>query len=309
MTALEAVSAYLPPERVPIDSLAGELGLTDTQVRMFRRYYGLAEVLREPTGTITDLMLNAAAKLSELRGRESQVRYVVQARTLQAIAPYPEDPLHDVVRALGLRHARAFAVTQHACASGLLAVEMAGRLLAEDGEPGALALVFVGEKAFTPSARMIPGTALMGEGCAAVLVGTGRRDRLLSYASATHGEFNAGLSLTAAMSLEFQQRYPDALAEVIVAAVARAGITVADLDVVLPHNVNRVSWVRVARKVGIPVERLFLDNMPVTGHCFCADSFLNYVAARELGRLRPGDRYLMAAVGLGSTFAAAVFEH
>ncbi|MEE3918898.1 3-oxoacyl-[acyl-carrier-protein] synthase III C-terminal domain-containing protein [Micromonospora sp. BRA006-A] len=154
-----------------------------------------------------------------------------------------------------------------------------------------------------------PGHGADGEGCAAVLVGTGRRDRLLSYASAMHGEFNAGLSLTAAMSLEFQQRYPDALAEVILAAVARAGITVADLDVVLPHNVNRVSWVRVARKVGIPVERLFLDNMPVTGHCFCADSFLNYVAARELGRLRPGDRYLMAAVGLGSTFAAAVFEH
>ncbi|MBW6436415.1 ketoacyl-ACP synthase III family protein [Actinoplanes hulinensis] len=309
MTAIEAVSTYLPPHRVPIASLAGDLGLTDMQVRMFHRYYGLAEVLYEPSGTITDLMLNAAAKLSELRGREQQVRYVVQARTLQAIAPYPQEPLHDVVAALGLRHARAFAVTQHACASGLLAVEMCGRLLAEDGDPDALALVFAGEKAFTPSARMIPGTALMGEGCAAVLVGAGSRDRLLSYASATHGEFNAGLSLTAEMSLEFQQRYPDALAEVILAAAARAGITTADLDLVLPHNVNRVSWVRVARKAGIPVERLFLDNMPVTGHCFCADSFLNYVSARDVGRLKPGDRYLMAAVGLGSTFSAMVFEH
>ncbi|MCM4081431.1 3-oxoacyl-[acyl-carrier-protein] synthase III C-terminal domain-containing protein [Paractinoplanes hotanensis] len=309
MTALEAVSAYHPPQRVPIASLAGELGLSDTQVRMFHRYYGLAEVLREPTGTITDLMLNAAAKLTDLRGREHQVKYVVQARTLQAIAPYPEDPLHDVVDALGLRHAQAFAVTQHACASGLLAVELCGRLLAEDGDPDAVALIFVGEKAFTPSARMIPGTALMGEGCAAVLIGSGDRDRMLSYASATHGEFNAGLSLSAEMSMEFQQRYPDALTEVILAAVARAGITAADLALVLPHNVNRVSWVRVARKAGIPVDRLFLDNMPVTGHCFCADSFLNYVSAREKGRLKPGDHYLMAAVGLGSTFSAMVFEH
>ncbi|MBU2665900.1 3-oxoacyl-ACP synthase [Actinoplanes bogorensis] len=309
MTALAAVSAYHPPQRVPIASLAGDLGLSDTQIRMFHRYYGLSEVLREPTGTIADLMLHAAAKLDELRGREHQVKYVVQARTLQAIAPYPEDPLHDVAGALGLRHAQAFAVTQHACASGLLAVELCGRLLAEDDDPDALALIFVGEKAFTPSARMIPGTALMGEGCAAVLIGAGGRDRMLSYASATHGEFNAGLSLTAEMSLEFQQRYPDALTEVILAAVARAGITVADLDLVLPHNVNRVSWVRVARKAGIPVDRLFLDNMPVTGHCFCADSFLNYVSARDLGRLRPGDHYLMAAVGLGSTFSAMVFQH
>ncbi|GAA4715835.1 3-oxoacyl-[acyl-carrier-protein] synthase III C-terminal domain-containing protein [Phytohabitans rumicis] len=309
MTSLRAVSAYLPPQRVAISSMRDELGLSDVQVRMFHRYYGLADVLREPEGTVADLMLAAAAKLDDLRGREQDVRYVVQARTLQAIAPYPTNPLHEVRDLLGLGHANAFAVTQHACASGLLAVDLCGKLLAEDGDPAALALIFVGEKAFTPSARMIPGTAIMGEGAAAVLVGPGRRDRMLSYATATHGEYNAGLSLSPEMSARFQQAYPDALAEVILAAVSHAGLTVADLDLVLPHNVNRVSWVRVARQIGLPVDRLFLDNMPVTGHCFCADSFINYATARDLGLLRQGERYLMAAVGLGSTFSAMVFEH
>lgn len=310
MTSLEAVSSYLPPERVPIADLQHYLGLDATQIRMFRRYYGLAEICREPEGTIADLMLAAASKLDALRGREHQVRYVVQARTLQAIAPYPVNPLQEVGRALGLAHANTFALTQHACASGLLAIDLCGKLLAADGDPDALALVFTGEKAFTPSAQMIPGTAIMGEGVAAVLVRPGGdRDRMLSYATRTHGIFNAGLSLSDELTGRFQQVYPEALAEVLTAAIENAGLSVADVDLVLPHNVNRVSWVRVCKLIGMPIERLFLDNMPVTGHCFCADSFINYHSAMQLGRIRPGDRYLMAAVGLGSTFSAMLFEH
>ncbi len=309
MTSLEAVSAYLPATRVPIADLREHLGLSETQIKMFHRYYGLAEVCKEETGTIRDLLLAAVGKLDALRGREDQVRYLVQARTLQSIAPYPENPLHDVRDALGLRHAQAFAVTQHACASGLLAVDLCGRLLAEDDDPDALALLLVGEKTFTPTAQMIPGTAIMGEGAAAVLIGRGPRDRLLGYATRTHGRFNAGLSLPPELTLEFQQTYPDALAEVILAAIGHAGLRVEDIDLVLPHNVNRVSWVRVGKQIGLPLSRIFLDNMPVTGHCFCADSFINYACARDLGQLRPGDRYLMAAVGLGSTFSAMVFQH
>ena len=61
--------------------------------------------------------------------------------------------------------------------------------------------------------------------------------------------------------------------------------------------------------IGLPLERVFLDNVPVTGHCFCADPFINYRTALDLGRLRPGDHYLIAAVGLGATFSAMVFEH
>lgn len=310
MTSIDGVSSHLPRESVPIGALQQELGLTDAQIRLFRRFYGLSHVLRDPDGTLADLMLAAVSKLDGLRGREQQVRYVIQARTLQAVAPYPVTPLQDVRRALGLDHAVTFAVTQHACASGLLAVDLAGKLLAADGDPNALALIFTGEKAFTPSAQMIPGTAIMGEGAAAILVrADGDRDRLLGYATRTHGRFNAGLTLSAELARQFQQIYPDALAEVLLAAVDRAGIELADLDLVLPHNVNRVSWVRLCKQIGLPVEKLFLDNIPVTGHCFCADSFINYQAASELGRLQPGDRYLMAAVGLGATFSAMVFEH
>lgn len=310
MTALEAVAGYLPPRSIPVAELGEDLGLPPEQIKVFQRFYGLSHIVREPGGTVDDLLLSAAGKLDALRGREEQVRYVVQARTMPVVSPYPVVPVQEIARSLGLAHATSFALFPHACASGLLAVDMCGKLLAADGDPDALALVLTGEKTFTRSAKLVPGTAVNGEGAAAILVGTGGdHDRMLGYATRTYGQFNAALSLAPDVFAEFQRLYGAGLAEVMRAAAERAGLTLDDIDLILPHNVNRVSWVRLCKQAGIPVDRVFLENVPVTGHCFCADPFLNYQAAHDTGRLKPGDHYLMAAVGLGATFSAMVFQH
>jgi 3-oxoacyl-[acyl-carrier-protein] synthase-3 len=314
-TMLDAVAAYLPDQSVSLESLQERLCLSDTQVKMYRRFYGLSHVLRAPGATHAELLLAAADKLDRLRGREHLVRYVLYARALPTSFPYGVNPVHEVKAALGLDQAMAFSLTQHACAMGILGVELAGRLLAADGDPAALALVLTGEPAFTPSVEQNPGTTIVGEGAAAVLVRHGSaadgevHDRVLGFASRTLGEFNSGLSVTDEMAERYLAVYTDTLAEVIESAVQRAGLDLHDVALVLPHNVNRVSWVRVAKRLGVPVERIFLDNVPATGHCFSADPFLNHQRVRELGLLQPGQRYVMAAVGRGSTFSALVLEH
>ncbi len=315
MTALDAVSVYLPPLRMPVESLAGSLGLTDTQVKLFRRFHGLREVSRDPEASLYGLLMKAAAGLDALRGREHRVRYVLHARTMAVVGPYPVNPLHDVCRALGLDHALAFTVTHQSCASGLLAIDMAGRLLAgdaadgQDGQEGPLALVLAGEKAFTREAQVFADTTIFGEGASACLVSAfGARDRLLAYASNVRGEFD---SATGENDARLQREYRPCLAEVMRRALDEAGLTLDDIRVVLPHNVNLVTWQRMCRLLEFPLDRVLLDNIPTTGHVFCADLFVNYQTARERGLLQPGDRYLAAAVGAGggATFAAMVFEH
>ncbi len=310
MTALEEVSVYLPPAIIPIESVVSPDGLSATQAKVFRRFYGLDTVRWDPGAGLAEILLSAARKLTTLPGREHLVKYLIAARTLQCVVPETVNVLHEVRAALNLGHATAFAVTQHACASGLLAIKLAGQLLAADGTPGALALVLAGEKAFTPTAQFIPATTVMGEGTAAVLVGLSQgTHRMLSYATCTRGAYSSGLFLSAELAARFQQEYPEVLGQVMRAAAARAGLELADLDLVLPHNVNRVSWVRLGQQLGFPIERVFLANIPVTGHCFCADPFINLASAVESGRLAIGDRYLTTAVGLGSTFSAMVFEY
>jgi len=321
MTALEAVSVYLPPVRIPIESLAGPLGLTDMQVKLFRRFHGLREVGRDPDASLYDLLMKAAAGLDALRGQEHRVRYVLYARTMPVVAPYPVNPLHEVCRALGLDHALAFTVTHQSCASGLLAIDMAGRLLAADtvlaadtgdrqhGQAGPLALILSGEKAFTRDAQVFADTTVFGEGSAACLVSAfGARDRLLAYAANVRGEFD---SATGENDARLQREYRPCLAEVMRRALDEAGLTLDDIRVVLPHNVNVVTWQRMCLLLKFPLDRVLLDNIPTSGHVFCADVFANYKTACERGLLQPGDRYLAAAVGAGggATFAAMVFEH
>jgi 3-oxoacyl-[acyl-carrier-protein] synthase-3 len=327
MTALEAVSVYLPPVRTPIESLAGPLGLTDMQVKLFRRFHGLREVGRDPDASLYDLLMKAAAGLGALRGQEHRVRYVLHARAMPVVGPYPVNPLHEVCRALGLGHALAFTVTHQSCASGLLAIDLAGRLLAADtadgqagpiaagpadgpdGQAGPLALIFSGEKAFTREAQMFADTTIFGEGAAACLVSAfGARDRMLAYASNVRGEFD---SATGENDARLQREYRPSLAEVMQRALDEAGLTLDDIRVVLPHNVNLVTWQRMCLLLNFPRDRVLLDNIPTSGHVFCADMFANYQTACERGLLRPGDRYLAAAVGAGggATFAAMVFEH
>jgi len=220
------------------------------------------------------------------------------------------NPLHDLCRQLGLGHAVAFTITHHACASGLLAVDVAGRMLATDGEPGALALVLAGEKAFTRDAEYVPETTFFGEAASACLVSSdGPRDRMLSYATIIRGDFDGRLEDDADLLSRYQKEYPESLAEVILTAAERAGVTLGELSLILPHNVNVVSWRRLCRRLDFPVEKVVLDNIPVTGHNFAADPFVNYRTAADRGLFHPGERYLVAAAGLGATFSAMVFEH
>jgi 3-oxoacyl-[acyl-carrier-protein] synthase III len=307
MTSILEVASHIPPYAVPIGSRLAELGLGD-EAELYERFYGFARIRHEPDRGLADQLCAAAGKLSALRGREHDVKYVVHAPTIQLTAPYPDSPVQDVRQRLGLDEALAFTVSQHACASGLLALDVCGHLLAGDG-PDALALVLTGEKTFTRVAQVIPNSAVMGEATAAILVRAGGdHDRLLAYTVKTLGEYHQGPHLPPELEEKFQGVYTSTLADAIADAVARAGLSIGDVTAVLPHNVNRMSWLRVLRRLGLPKDRLVLDNQAELGHCFSADPFINYQTARERGRLGPGDVYVMTGAGLGATLAAMAFR-
>lgn len=311
MTALQEVACYLPEKRVTVEDVAEQFGgVTPMQTRLFRRYLGQDTVRLDAGGTLLDLLSAAAQRLDGLRGREHLVRYVLYARVMTAIAPYPADPLRDLCERFGLGHAVSFAVTHQGCTSGLLAVNVAGRLLAQDGDPGALALVLAGEKTFTPDAQLIPGMSALSEAATACLVAAdGPADRVLSYAVSIHGEYDGRLADRPDLASRFEKEYAASFAETIYAAADQAGVSMDDLSLVLPHNVNALVWQRLCRRIGFPVSRVLLDNVAAVGHAFCADPFVNYATAAKRGLLRSGDHYLIAAAGLGAAFSALVVQH
>ena len=310
-TTLAEVAAYLPERTVPVEEMGPELGLTPTQVRVLRRFNGLGEVRRQRAGeTLVDLLEGAARALSSLRGREHLVRYVIHARGVPVVAPYPVNPVHELRERLGLTCATAFTVTHHACVSGLLAIDLAGRLVARHADPGALVLVVAGEQVFTLDERLTPDHRVFGEGAGACLVSAGGAgDAVLSFASTARSDLDHYAEDGPGAIDRFAGEYTELLAEVILAAVKQADLSLDDIALVLPHNVNVVSWRRVCRRVGLPVDRVLLDNVPLVGHTPSADTFINHASAVAHGRLAPGDRYLTAGAGFGAVFSAMVLEH
>jgi 3-oxoacyl-[acyl-carrier-protein] synthase-3 len=185
---------------------------------------------------------------------------------------------------------------------------VAGRLLAADPDPGALALILAGEKTFTRETEILPDTSFFSEGASACLVGNqGPRDRVLAYAVDQRGEFDDDAEEVA---LAFQRDYARLLAETIQAALERARVPLDAVGAILPHNVNAPAWREVCKILGFPLDRVVLDNVATCGHVFCADAFINYRVAVQRGLLGPGVRYVMAAGGgRGAAFSAVVLEH
>lgn len=310
VTTLERVETYVPDPTVTVEQAAAAMGMNRHQARMFRRIRGLDRMRWDPEQSVFDLVQTPALALLRSVPDKSVIRFLIFAHTFQDLSPSYQVAVDELAVRLGLGHAETFAITQQNCASGLAALDIAGELLDADGDPRARALVLTGEKPFTRIVRLIVNTSIMGEAASAALVGlNGPGSRVRSYAVKTVGQYSDGFRLSGEPLREFGNTYNTHLAEVMQQALDQGGLTLDDIDMVVPHNVNLSSWLRLAAKLGLPRERLFLDNVGEYSHCFCTDPFLNLGSLRERGRLRKGGLYLVTTVGLGATYAAMVIEY
>jgi len=96
-----------------------------------------------------------------------------------------------------------------------------------------------------------------------------------------------------------------ALHPVALEACARAGVTPADISAFIPHQANLRIIEAIARKLGIPRERL-ADDITHAGNTSSASIPLALSRLAEQGRLQPGTPALLLGFGAGLTYAAQV---
>ena len=92
---------------------------------------------------------------------------------------------------------------------------------------------------------------------------------------------------------------------VAVEACVRAGITPADLSAFIPHQANLRIVEAIARKLGIPRERV-ADDIVHAGNTSSASIPLALSRMAEQGRLQPGRPALLLGFGAGLSYAAQV---
>jgi len=86
-------------------------------------------------------------------------------------------------------------------------------------------------------------------------------------------------------------------------ALARAGLNVDDVDLVVPHQANLRIIDAVAKRVGAPAEKVFL-TVQRYGNMSSATVPVALVEALEEGRVKPGSLVLTPAFGAGLTWCA-----
>lgn len=310
MLSIEAASYFVPPIKLKVEESLERFSLKKVQARVFSTFYGLEEVPCAEGISIAKLIQKPIEDLLiKTKINKEQIKYIIHAHTAKVITRFGRSVIRETIENLGLKDAIAFGTSLNNCASTLSAFEIAEVLLSGHDEM-AKAIVVTGERAFTPTMQVIPNTSITGDASAAVLISLhGKKDKMISLEMKIAGQFNRGIWLSPTESQLFEKEYVPLLSETILNAVKNAHLSLSDIQLILPHNVNLISWEQTANKLNFPFQKIYLKNVRKFAHCFGSDILINYVDVNKESLLSPGDYYVMATVGLGATFAAAVFKH
>jgi 3-oxoacyl-[acyl-carrier-protein] synthase III len=299
---------WSPAEVVPNSALAGRLGVDDAWI--VKRTGVHTRRRAAPTERLSDMATWAARRaLNDAKVEAYDIDLVLVATMSQDEITPNTAPL--VAHELGAE--RAGAMDIGAACSGFLA---ALRLAAGQIETGrADRILVVGAEALT---RLIdyddPKTAhLFGDGAGAVVLGADGAGQIGPIMLAADGGLGSAITCDyedRVIKMDGHSTYQTAvkrLSEATVAAVARAGLELDEVDLFVYHQANG----RIIKAVG---DRLDLEPAKVADYVAhmantsAASIPLTLSLLREDNRLRPGQKVLIAAIGAGFTWGAGIVE-
>jgi 3-oxoacyl-[acyl-carrier-protein] synthase-3 len=313
---IAGTGSALPPRRVTNDELAQTVDTSDEWI-VERTGIRARHIAGEGETTAT-LATEAAVKALEAAGMSSgEIDLIVLAtatpdQTFPATATKVQD-------ALGIRDCVAFDVAA-VCSGFLYALSVAESMIRGGGSTNALV---IGAETFS---RILDWEdratcVLFGDGAGAVVLTAGDGERgILSTALHADGRHNhllyvdGGPSTTGTVGklrMKGSEVFRHAvvnLAAVLEEAIAKAGLTTADVDWVVPHQANRRILDATARKLGLPAERVVITVDEHANTSAASVPLALDVAVRD-GRIKRGDLIVLEAMGGGFTWGAAVARY
>jgi 3-oxoacyl-[acyl-carrier-protein] synthase-3 len=97
------------------------------------------------------------------------------------------------------------------------------------------------------------------------------------------------------------------MADISAEMLAKAGLTVDDIDIVIPHQANQRITDAVASRLGVPEEKVY-SNIAQHGNTSSASIPIAMDECIESGRIKEGSTVLLTAFGGGVTWGATVLR-
>jgi 3-oxoacyl-[acyl-carrier-protein] synthase-3 len=97
------------------------------------------------------------------------------------------------------------------------------------------------------------------------------------------------------------------MADAVLEALQRAGLSLAQADLIIPHQANLRIIQAIAERLQLPEEKFFV-NIDKVGNTSAASVAIALDHAVREGRLRKGNHVVLVAFGAGTTLAASVMR-
>ena len=249
------------------------------------------------------LLLYATALTSSATmaaNRAAERGSVLRLDTVAECFQYPASTLQ---AELELTRAAVAGVDQQGCASLMAAMRLGRAMLVAEPELGAV--LCVSADAFPSNEPRDVVYNIVSDGACAVLLRSAARNRILACGHVTKGSYWDA----AALEPEVIAAYFPTARNLILSTLARAGLELDDIALVIPHNVSRRSWEILCGLLKLPQDRVYMDNIARVGHTVAADNILNMRDAIDEGRVAAGDKLLLFTFGFGLNWGCMVVEH
>jgi 3-oxoacyl-[acyl-carrier-protein] synthase III len=299
---------YLPAEVVSNDLIAERIGVDDEWI--VKRTGIRSRHRAAPEEGLTELAVEAGRSALADAGVDPIDVDLVLVATLSQDELTPS-AAPQVAYALGAHRAGAVDVGA-ACSGWLSGLALAAGMI-EVGRVDRVLLIGAEVLTRMTNYEDRKTAALWGDGAGAVVLGSdgggavgpvvlSADGGLADVISASHQE-----RLLRVEGHETFQTAVRRLTESTVAAVGRAGWELEDVDIFVYHQANARILRAVGERLDLP-EAKVADYIGDTGNTSAASIPLTLALMREDGRLRSGQRLLVAAIGAGFTWGAGTIE-
>jgi len=306
--------SYLPARVMTNDEFAARLDTSDAWIRertgIVRRH------IAEPSQASSDLALEASRNALQAAGVRADELDLILVATSTPDYIFPSTAC--ILQAkLGVQGCAAFDL-QAVCSGFVYGLSVADQFVKSGS---AKRVLVVGAEVFS---RILDwndrGTCvLFGDGAGAVVLAAGERPGI--HASVLHADGSqvgmlsvpGNVSGGAIVGSPFLQMNGQGvfkyavrvLGEVAEETLAAAGMTIADVDWLIPHQANVRILDATARRIGLPPEKLVV-TVDHHGNTSAASVPLALDELVRAGKIRAGHRVMMQGVGGGFTWGASL---
>ena len=305
---LLSITAQRPRKVITNDELPADLGTSDEWIRT--RSGIESRVIASEDETLLDLVYGAAAKaIAESGVDQSHIDLTIVATTTN---PQPTPAIGpQLTHRLGLTSGAID--MQGACAGYCYGIGMGADAVRSGNARNVLV---IGAERLSDRMNWSDRNTcyLFGDGAGASVIGPTSLENNAIWNPVWGSDGSLGDAISVPLGEEFLQMDGQTvfrwaitnIVEVSKAACERAGVSIEDIDVFVPHQANLRIVESIARSLKLRPDAVIADDVRYSGNTSAASIPLAITRLKEEGRAKPGDLALMVAFGAGMTWAGQV---